>query len=310
MILAITGTAVAVALGITLARWLHTRVVGWLPEDDPGTSARKRHARPTPLVGFVPALACVGVLSWQDLWFAAGATMLGVLVGFIDDRGKDPATLGDDEDRDRGGGGLRARTKGLWLAVAVAILSAPHLLMDGSHGEPDWPNRMLAFGLVFVTGFVLVNATNFLDNTNGVSAALTAFALLWIGTPESLVCAGAWLGYLPFNWPRGRVFLGDSGAFGAGLVLAALSLPEPGFAAPTHQGGSVWWLALAPTALFFLDFVQVVCARLALGYAPWIGDRRHLTHIAQNAGVPAAWVAPIGVLAAAALALVITRLAA
>jgi hypothetical protein len=58
--------------------------------------------------------------------------------------------------------------------------------------------------------------------------------------------------------------------------------------------------ALAPTAVLWLDFVQVVSARLYLGYAPWIGDRRHLSHLLLGAGVPLPLVAPV--LAAVALA--------
>ena len=41
-----------------------------------------------------------------------------------------------------------------------------------------------------------------------------------------------------------------------------------------------------------LDFVQVISARLILGVPPWQGDRRHLTHILMNWGLPQSLVAP------------------
>ena len=61
---------------------------------------------------------------------------------------------------------------------------------------------------------------------------------------------------------------------------------------------------LLPVALLLGDFVQVITARLILGVAPWVGDRRHLTHIVQNLGLPRPLVAPLFALVAAALILI------
>ena len=49
----------------------------------------------------------------------------------------------------------------------------------------------------------------------------------------------------------------------------------------------------APVAVLAADFTQVVLARLMLGVPPWIGDRRHLTHIAMSLGAPRVAVAPL-----------------
>ena len=108
-----------------------------------------------------------------------------------------------------------------------------------------------------------------------------------------LLCAGAlFLGSLPCNWPRARLFLGDGGALPLGVLLAAsalqASMPSALFPSQRIDLGAL----LAPTAVPLLDFVQVISARLWLGYAPWIGDRRHLTHIATYAGIRKTAVAP------------------
>ena len=66
------------------------------------------------------------------------------------------------------------------------------------------------------------------------------------------------------------------------------------------RGGS------APVAVPVLDFGQVVAARLYLGFLPWIGDRRHLAHIAMNSGMPQVLVAPVFACAAAGLFLALT----
>ena len=103
--------------------------------------------------------------------------------------------------------------------------------------------------------------------------------------------AAAWsaLAFLPWNWPRPRLFLGDSGAYALGLLVGAHSLPWA-----NHQ--------LAAVAVQCADFVQVVVARLVLGVPPWVGDRRHLTHVVQNLGLPRIAVAPLFAAIAAALA--------
>ena len=90
-------------------------------------------------------------------------------------------------------------------------------------------------------------------------------------------------GFLPWNWPRARLFLGDAGAYQFGIVLAA-AVGHQAVDAPEVLGAVGVQLA---------DFVQVVTARLVLGVPPWVGDRRHLSHIAQNLGLPRAWVAPL-----------------
>ncbi|MCA8956037.1 MAG: hypothetical protein KDC87_08180, partial [Planctomycetes bacterium] len=96
-------------------------------------------------------------------------------------------------------------------------------------------------------------------------------------------------GCVPWNWPRPQVFLGDSGAFALGMIAAHASLD-----AGMRNAAAPLWLAVAlPLWVFVLDFVQVVAARLILGVPPWQGDRRHLTHIAQNLGLPNVAVAPV-----------------
>jgi UDP-GlcNAc:undecaprenyl-phosphate GlcNAc-1-phosphate transferase len=137
---------------------------------------------------------------------------------------------------------------------------------------------------------VLVNAANFLDNTDGVAVAVCGLGLLAAsGGAGAFACAGyAFLGILPLNWPRPILYPGDGGALPLGLLLAAAALERA-----TVTGPALDWRALAaPAAIPLLDFCQVVAARLWLGYAPWVADRRHLTHVAIALGVPAVLVMP------------------
>jgi len=262
--------AAGLAAGFTLAalaRFVNRHGIGFLPQDTPG-GPRKQHARVTPMVGFLLAAGASLWLLLHDALALAGAAALLAATGYADDRGK--------------------RRGGLpWRAKAVAQLAAAALVTAAVVPRADLAVWLLAVAFVFV----LINALNFLDNMDGVSALVGGLGILLATRGHgALAVAGAlFLGFVPWNWPRPGLFLGDGGALALGALLAGAAL-EAGREADGH-------LALAPllaaTFVPLLDFAQVVCARLWLGYAPWVGDRRHLTHIATYVGVPAVWVAPL-----------------
>ncbi len=262
---ALAITTAIVALGVVCNR----HVLGWLP-DDPPRPGRKLHARPLPLAGvlLLPAFApwLVATASWWQL----GALGIAGVTGFLDDRGKEH------------GKDLGWRPKAVLLALAAAV--AAQALVDARQEPTTW----LA---MFVFAFLLTNATNFLDNTDGVCAGLAAITLLTAGGPPWLIAAGyTALAFLPWNWPHPRLFLGDAGAYTLGIASALAVGPHL----------RIEYTALSLVAVQCVDFVQVIAARLWLGLPPWVGDRRHLTHIAQNLGLPRVLVAPVF----AALALV------
>ncbi|MCB9877179.1 MAG: hypothetical protein H6835_06200 [Planctomycetes bacterium] len=278
---ALLGTAAAVGLGDLVNR----RVVGWLP-DDPPRPGRKQHQRPMPLAGVLLLPTLLTLLLLDEALVPALAVAIQAAVGFVDDRRKER------------GDGLDWRWKALGLGVGCALLGASVV---------DPIARPAAALLAAAFAFVLTNAVNFLDNTDGVAAALTAAMLLCLGcdpalaahhlAPVALGLGGAALGFLAWNWPTPRVFLGDAGAYALGATTSWVAL-----SAARVDSGSMWSVAV-PLA----DFAQVVTARVVLAVPPWVGDRRHLTHIAQNLGLPRRAVAPlfatlaVGVWAAARL---------
>ncbi len=262
MLVEATAAAAAVA-ALAAARWSNRRLVGWLP-DDPPRPGRKQHRGPVPLAGVVLLPVVLPWLLVAGEWWLAGAAVLAGAVGFVDDRGKE-----HDRDLD-----WRWKTLGLTLAA----LAAATAVVDPSR-EPG------AFLATVALVFVLTNATNFLDNTDGVAASLSAVSLLSLSHGNGPMAAAGFaaLGFLPWNWPRSRLFLGDAGAYVLGIVVAVA-------AARAAAVETRWLLAVA---VQLVDFVQVVTARIVLAMPPWVGDRRHLTHIAQNLGVPRIWIAPL-----------------
>ena len=116
---------------------------------------------------------------------------------------------------------------GVVVALGVRIESVGILSMG------PFPLGILAFPLTvfWLTGFA--NIFNFMDGINGLAAVTAAvysgfFSLFasWQGRPDlavtSLVIVGGCLGFLPYNFPRARTFMGDTGSLLLGIVLALL----------------------------------------------------------------------------------------
>ncbi|WP_245435844.1 MraY family glycosyltransferase [Mesorhizobium tamadayense] len=133
----------------------------------------------------------------------------------------------------------------------------------------------IATGLwwVPIAMWIACNAVNMLDHADGLAASAIAAAFLGLGGDVGLAGAGACVGFLCFNYPPARVFMGDSGSLllGAAIVLYA---SDKGF------GSSLAW-----TAVPLLDAVFVVIRRLRQGRQPWIGGTDHLGHTLLRTGV-------------------------
>ena len=91
----------------------------------------------------------------------------------------------------------------------------------------------LPFTILWITG--IVNATNIIDNMDGLSSGISSIALCFITYIAhiqnnetifliSLSLLGANLGFLIFNFNPAKIFMGDSGSLFIGLVLSILSL--------------------------------------------------------------------------------------
>lgn len=133
----------------------------------------------------------------------------------------------------------------------------------------------------FITGvwwvailvWVACNAVNMLDHADGLAACTTAAAFLGAGGDLGMASAGACVGFLCFNYPPARAFMGDSGSLllGAAIVLHA---SEEGF------GPALAWIAVP-----LLDAMFVIIRRLRQRRLPWIGGTDHLGHTLLRIGV-------------------------
>jgi UDP-GlcNAc:undecaprenyl-phosphate GlcNAc-1-phosphate transferase len=136
----------------------------------------------------------------------------------------------------------------------------------------------------------VMNALNFLDNMDGLCAGVGAICALIFGgialahqqtlaATLAAATAGALVGFLPWNFPHARVFLGDSGSHFTGFMLGALAMLPDYY---VHQQPSPTQLpVLIPVivlALPVFDLVVVTWSRWRRGAPIHIGDANHLSH--------------------------------
>ena len=184
--------------------------------DQPGE--RRSHAVATPRGGGIAIVAAVlpmfAILCLRDpqarwLLMPPGLGLLLVAgIGWYDDHRPLPASL----------------------RLAVHAVAAA-LLAWGLHAAGA---DAIAAAVAFVLALVLVNVWNFMDGIDGLAAsqallAALAYALFagigtgspvaWLGVGLAAACAG----FLPFNLPRARIFLGDVGSGALGYLLAVLA---------------------------------------------------------------------------------------
>jgi UDP-N-acetylmuramyl pentapeptide phosphotransferase/UDP-N-acetylglucosamine-1-phosphate transferase len=223
---------------------------------------RRSHAVATPRGGGIAIVAAfivamVAVLVRQPDWIVVlGPAMAGLVmvaaIGWVDDH--------------------RPLSPGARLAVHVM---AAGLLALGclAAGRDAW-EAAFAFALALV----LVNAWNFIDGINGIAATqaalvavLCASALPAGSAGWLLACAllGACVGFLPFNFPVARIFLGDVGSGTLGYALALL-LVLSGGAQPVGA-----WLLL-PLSACLLDVALTLGTRIVRRERWWTPHVQHL----------------------------------
>lgn len=266
----LTAFALA-AIGVCMARMVSRRV-GFV--DRPGP--RKPHAAPVPLGGGVGvALGLTVALARADvhpgLLPAAWAL---VAIGLVDDA-KD----------------LRARTR-LLLQAAVALPLAVELAPTLGLGRP----LEVALALLWTLG--VVSAINCMDSADGVASGISVAAAIsigslagWEGEPGVVAAAlaGASGGFLVFNTPPARVFLGESGSTLLGFLLAVLALETSSVAASENRI-ALCVAAATVLAVPVLDFLLVHLRRVRAGVRRPAdlmasADTDHLPHRIRAAGL-------------------------
>ena len=150
------------------------------------------------------------------------------------------------------------------------------------------PSVFFSYAVTILWILTLINAFNFMDNMNGLCAGLGligAYNLAVLAAQNSqylvaliafLTC-GALLGFLPYNFPRARAFLGDAGSHLIGYLLAVLAI-LPHFYTVRHPSRWAVFTPLLILALPLIDLAWVVILRWQRGLPFYQGDTNHLSH--------------------------------
>ncbi len=242
---------------------------------------RSMHVRPTPRAGglailltFTSGLAflfAIRLITLRDFAAILGASILVAGVGFWDDYVP-----------------LSARTRLLAHSAAALVMiwwqgSAPPLNLGVFVWEWGfWGKAIIFLGLVW-----LINLNNFMDGIDGLAASEAVFVsiasgvLLYAGRYTGLasiswILGGASAGFLIWNWPPAKIFMGDVGSGFIGLIFGVIIL-----AAMKLSAGNAWiWVILL--GVFITDASVTLCTRILHGRR-W--NEAHRSHAYQKAAL-------------------------
>ncbi len=227
--------------------------------DQPGE--RRSHRVATPRGGGISIVVAtltasiVLALYWPEhapvLWCFAAGLVLVAAVGWLDDH----------------------RPLSPWLRLVVQAVAGA-ILGAGLYGSGE---TMLTAALALVLVMVLVNVWNFMDGIDGLASSQALIAAVGAGLllgsgPWALLAAGfagAVAGFLPFNFPQARIFLGDVGSGSLGYTLAAL------VTVAWLERPATWMLLLLPICAFFVDTAFTLARRIIRREQWWAPHVQH-----------------------------------
>lgn len=256
--------------------------------DEP--DVRKKHRVVTPLLGgvtiltaFVPAALATIYMSASERWLPSliiwvGCVVAMVLTGLADDR----HTLSP-----------RARLIVSFAVFAAAAAADPTFnirILDFEH--PRWLLGLGTWWLAIIfTVICLVGLTNAINMADGKNGLVIGLCLGWLGllslrAPESLLPIMALLAMtliilLIFNL-KGKLFLGDGGAYGLACALGLMAIMiynTPGSHALRAISADELVLLFAVPVL---DSFRLTFVRVKQGRSPMSADRNHLHHLLQD----------------------------
>ena len=285
ILLALCAASFAATALLTRYAWPVCERLGLIDQPD----GRKLHSRATPLLGGPALIGIMLPLALLATWLSplsgdiallhlAAATAGVALVGILDDRRPLSARM-------RVGlafllfGGLALYNK----AFLIRRLVFP---MFGVQFGLYYEGVALLFTVVCCVG--LVNAVNMADGKNGLVLGL---CIGWL----SLIMARSTVGDIPFMAVmlsglisllvmnlRGKLFLGDGGAYGLAAAIGLLTIRSYS----SHLDDPATGIGAEVVVLLFLvpvlDSIRLTVVRMTRGQSPMAGDRDHLHHHLQN----------------------------
>ena len=220
------------------------------------------------LLGPAPGVHLSGLsMRAGSAWLILGGGAVLHLMGLIDDRRPLPAMIK--------------------LVVILAVGAA--VAGWGGVRIAEFAGPTVSVILTMLWLAVIINAMNFLDNMDGPSAGIAAICagfLIVCGLlagqilvpAMASVFVGALLGFLLFNFPPAKIFMGDAGSLVVGYMLAIVAIMTTYYKSGQDDTPYALAMPLVILAVPLYDFMSVVIIRIAEGRNPMQGDQRHFSH--------------------------------
>ena len=235
---------------------------------------RSLHSRPTPRTGGIAIFFAlvVAIVFWSlgnsvtasHYGLGAGAGLIAAL-SFLDDRKGLP---------------VRVRLPGHLLAATFLVIGGLSLPMFSLPGMVwHWP---VWLGVVLTLLFLIwmINLYNFMDGMDGFAAGMAVigfgtFAVLGylVNNPDflllNLMIVSAAAGFLLFNIPPARIFMGDTGSSLLGLLAGGLSIWG------AREAVFPFWVAVLVFSPFIVDATVTLVRRLLRRERVWLAHKTH-----------------------------------
>ena len=244
-------------------------------------TARSSHSVPTPRGGGVAIVltyttltGCLYVMGLVPGSFAVallGSGLAVALVGFIDDHHSIPARWRF----------LAHTCSAAWTVYAIGGI--PPVPIFGVSVNLGW------FGLALAAIYIMwmVNLCNFMDGIDGlasieaITVSLGGALCWWLATSTSywfipVAFAACTAGFLTWNYPPAKIFMGDSGSGFIGMVLALMSLWT------AQQATQVFWCWFILLGGFMVDASTTVVRRVRRGDKFYEAHRSHAYQYASR----------------------------
>jgi len=262
------------------------RLALFLKIQDMPVGPRKRHGGPVPLLGGLAPFAAFFSVSFLLLclkvipatfiapmgWLFLSSSIL-MLGGFLDDKYSFPPKLQ------------------IWfplVAIATALFGGIRIyLITNPAGGVLLLGSVISLILSFFWLLTITYTTKILDGLDGLvsgTTAIGAFTIFLFTTLTdfketglsyaAIALAGAFIGFLIFNFYPAKIFLGEGGSLFAGFILGSLAI----------MTGAKIAVTLMVLALPLIDLAAVVLKRLLKRKSIWKGDRLHLHYLLVDRG--------------------------
>lgn len=235
---------------------------------------RSLHDRPTPRTGGLAVVAGAAIASiWfahafdadtKLIWAGVGALVL-TAVSSLDDRKGLPAAL----------------RFVIQVGVAISLVAAGLMIERLELPGLTWPLPMPLTLLITIFYAVwMINLYNFMDGMDGFAGGMTVIGFAVLGLlgwlDDALLFAGiCWaiaassLGFLVWNFPPARIFMGDGGSSTLGFLVAACSIWAD------REQIAPLWVSVLVFSPFISDATVTLLRRLIRGEAVWKAHRSH-----------------------------------